>query len=78
MSATKPPYKVTHQTANKKWNKDGTQAVEWTVGIEHNNGVKSEVTLPQAQYTAANVHAAAMEQVNTSAAVAALPPSSGA
>lgn len=70
-----PRYKVTHQEQDVEYTPAGTHEKTWTVHLEHENGVKGTVTLPDTQYTPENVHELASEQAQTVAAVGQLPDS---
>lgn len=66
-------YRVTRQETSTHIGPDGHPAKVWTVHIEHQDGTKDTVTLPDHQYTAENVHALASAQAADVARVAQLP-----
>ena len=68
-------YKVTHQEVGKVFRPDGTTDHEWTVHLEHADGTKGVITMPDSAYTAENVHQAAQAQSDAVMKVAALPAS---
>lgn len=55
-------YRVTHQDQSTQMTPDGNVQKVWTVHLEHSNGVKGTVELPDEVYTPANVHALAAQQ----------------
>lgn len=69
-------YKVTHQEQLEDYSpQDGSRTSRWLVHLEHGDGTKSTVEVPDHLYTAENVHQLASEQANEVARVAALPAS---
>ena len=52
---------------------EGHMSKMWTVHLEHEDGSRGTVELPDTHYTAENVHALASDQANTVRAVAHLP-----
>ena len=70
---TQAPYAVTHQQHERTYRPDGTEGGQFTVHLEHNNGVKSSLVIPEEHYTPEHVHQRAMEHVNAVAMVAHLP-----
>lgn len=57
-----PGYRVTHQEQSTQMTPDGHVQKVWTVHLEHSNGVKGTVELPDEVYTPGNVHALASQQ----------------
>lgn len=68
-------YKVTKQELGTEYNADGTVSKKWTVHVEHADGTKGTVEMPDPYYTAPNVHAAIMDQANSVHEVGNLPES---
>lgn len=68
-------YKVTKQVPGTTFNPDGTTHKSWTVHVEHEDGTPGTVELPDAYYTAPNVHNAVADQAQHVHEVADLPDS---
>lgn len=66
-------YKVKKQEQGTHFNTDGSTHKQWTVHVEHENGTAGTVEMPDAYYTAENVHNAIMEQAHAVHEVAHLP-----
>lgn len=66
-------YKVTKQVQGTTFNPDGTSHKSWTVHVEHANGTPGTVEMPDAFYTAENVHNAIADQAQAVHEVEALP-----
>lgn len=71
----RPRYKVVHQEQSTELTPQGDRQKMWTVHLEHENGVKGTVELPDDHFTAENVHELASAQAIDVANVAALPDS---
>lgn len=70
-----PSYRVTRQEQSTQLSEHGRPQKVWTVHLEHGDGTKTSVELPDELYTPENVHAMASAQANDVAAVANLPES---
>lgn len=68
-----PRYKVIRQEQSTDYHPEAGQRKVWTVHLEHEDGTKGTVELPDSQYTPQNVHTLASEQAQTVAQVAQLP-----
>lgn len=69
------PYKVTKQVQGTTFNPDGTSHKSWTVHVEHADGTPGTVEMPDAVYSAPNVHNAIAYQAEAVHEVANLPES---
>lgn len=68
-------YQVIKQEHDNTFRSDGTTGGMWTVHLQHADGTKGTVTLPDEEYTAGNVHALAQQQANVVKTVSELPAS---
>ena len=68
-------YKVTKQEVGTRYQPDGTLQKVWTVHVEHPDGTTASVDMPDAYYTAHNVHDAIINQAEQVHRVANLPDS---
>lgn len=70
-----PRYKVVAQEQTEDLTPQGERQKMWTVHLEHENGTRGTVELPDHLYSPENVHALASEQAQTVHAVGQLPDS---
>lgn len=68
-------YKVHKQVLGTHFNPDGTTHQVWTVHVEHADGTQGTVDVPDAYYTAQNVHNAIADQAHAVHEVGHLPES---
>lgn len=76
--ADQPAYRVVKQTHSRQYHPTGEVSGQWTVQLEHPDGTRSQVVVPEQVYTPEMVHKLAMAQADKVNAVANLPGSLGA